>query len=638
MTAENDAYLPISAYGAIGNMRTVALVGRNGSIDWSCFPELGGASVFAAILDRRRGGRFRASPRGHATSAQRYRGSSWVLETRFEVEGGQLLLTDFMPLRSGIVGVAEPETEPAIYRVLRCEGGEVDVEIEWSPRFGYARERTQIQPIRGGFHAIGETEGMVLSGLRSEEARLVDRDGPVVEGSVRLTAGEYRVLVARYLPEEHDSRGISEVAESSPREAAELLRMTCDAWVRWAHDNEERPTEDWAGEWSQLVTRSELVLKLLSHPWTGAIAAAPTTSLPECIGGVRNWDYRYCWIRDGALVIQALHALGHSSEAHRFLDFLESGVSRDPSHGLQIMYGLHGETDLEEVELEHLEGYRGSRPVRIGNAAAGQRQHDTYGELLDAAYELVRRGEELKPEARGFLARIADAACNAWREPDSGVWEMRAAEQHFVHSKVMIWVALDRAVRLAEETGMEGDVEKWRSARHALRSLILRKGYGERLGAFRQTFTTDDVDAASLRFAIEEFLPADDPRMRGTIDAVLERLTEQGLVYRYLTADGLPGGEAAFCVCTFWLVDALTLAGRIDEALEIYGGIISRTNHVGLLSEQIDPRSGEFLGNFPQAYSHLGLINSALYLSEALDRPVPRRASLLGERTAEQST
>lgn len=629
-----SGYQPISGYGAIGNLRSVALVAANGSIDWCCMPELSGPSVFAAILDHRRGGRFRLEPARRRSTRQRYRGDTCVLESRFVVEGGELILTDFMPLRGSIIGVRDPETSPDIYRVLWCTGGEVEVDLEWSPRFDYARALPEVRPAERGFIATAGDESMLLLGVAPDEARVVDHgDGPLVEGSLRMRSGDRRVLVTRYA-----APGVRHAPDRPNTDLPDadavnrLLQETCDAWIAWAHDNQERPADVWAGEWTPLVTRSELVLKMLTHPDTGAIAAAPTTSLPEWIGGERNWDYRYCWVRDGALVIQALHALGHADEAHHFLEFVERSVRGEGSDGLQIMYGLHGETQLPEVELSHLEGYRGSRPVRIGNAAAGQRQHDTYGELLDAAYELVRRGEELGPVQNGFLARIADAACESWRRPDSGIWEVRQAEMHYVHSKVMLWVALDRAVRLAEERGLEGDVDRWRQTRDDLHDLVMRKGYDERRGTFTQTFSSSALDSAALRFAIEEFLPASGPRMSSTIDRILEQLTENGLVYRYRMEDGIPGSEGAFCVCTFWLVDALTLAGRIDEALDIYNSILARANDVGLLAEQIDPGTGEFLGNFPQAYSHLGVINSALYLATAMERPVPERPALVGLR------
>jgi GH15 family glucan-1,4-alpha-glucosidase len=634
MARSTSPYLPIADYGAIGNLRTVALVGRNGSIDWCCLPALAGASVFGALLDHQRGGRFRVAPARACRSEQRYRGDTCVLETHFVAEGGDLLLTDFMPLRGTIIGAHDPETEPSIYRLLHCTGGEVEVEVAWSPRFDYARAETRVERIEGGFLAHAAGERLVLGGALGEAEIAGTGAGPEVRARFSLRAGEARALVVRYSAD--DVRHAPQRAD--PRVdlegAVRLLRDTSDTWVRWAHDNEERPTSCWAGEWNQAVTRSELTLKLLTHPDTGAIAAAPTTSLPEDIGGVRNWDYRYSWVRDSSFVVQALHSLGHGAEAQDFLNFVERAARRGSGrdHGLQIMYGLHGETDLPEHTLEHLEGYRGSRPVRVGNAAAGQRQHDTYGELIDAAYELARRGEELEPDDWSFLSQVAERACHSWREADSGIWEMRGPERHYTHSKVMVWVALDRAVRMADRWGLEGNVERWRQTRDMLYGLILRRGYDEEVGAFTLSFGSRALDAATLRFPVQEFISTEDPRMQSTIDRILERLTENGLVYRYRIDDGLPGDEGAFGLCTFWLVDALILSDRLDEAQEIFEGIMRRANHVGLYSEQIDPASGEFLGNFPQAFTHLGVINSALYLARAEERPIPERARLLGNR------
>lgn len=627
-----DGYLPIADYAAIGNLRTVALVGRDGSIDWCCLPALDRPSVFGRLLDARRGGHFRVAPVGAPAGEQRYRGDTCVLETAFRTDQGQVVVTDFMPLRGSIIGAEDPDTDPTIYRMVHGLGGEVEMEVEWAPRFDYARARVRMEQVEGGYRASAGRESLVLAGLPAGAEVVDDGYGPVLRARFAVHAGARVALVVRYAAEDVEHAPARVEADVSVAETMEEMRRAVDAWVIWAHDNEKQPTADWAGEWAGLVTRSELTLKLLTHPDSGAIAAAPTTSLPEWIGGPRNWDYRYCWIRDASFVVQALHALGHTAEATDFLNFVERAVqsrARD-SAGLQIMYGLHGEGDLPEFELEHLEGYRGSAPVRIGNGAAGQRQHDTYGELADAAYELLRHGVELDRSHFPILSGVVESACGSWRKPDSGIWEMRGPERHFVHSKVMVWAALDRGVRLAEGWGMEGDVDRWRSTRDLLCRLILRKGYDEELGAFTQSFGNPALDAACLRFPVQEFIRADDPRMLSTIDRVLERLTDNGLVYRYRVDDGIDSPEGAFGLCTFWLVDALTLAGRVDEAWEIFEGMAARANAVGLYPEQIDPASGDFLGNYPQAFTHLGLINSALYLARAEGRPVPERAALLG--------
>jgi GH15 family glucan-1,4-alpha-glucosidase len=626
-----DGYLPIEHYGAIGNLRTVALVGLDGSIDWCCLPELDRPSTFGAILDSKRGGRFRVAPAGRWRSEQRYLEATNVLETLFEAGGGRLSVTDFMPLHGSILGAGDPLTAPEIHRILRCEQGEVEVEVEWSPRFDYARAVPRVARLTGGFVAEANGERVTLGGLPADAVEIAEGEGgPVLHARIRLPAGERMVLVTRYG---------SPDARAALNESLSALETTIHAWREWAHHC-ERPEEcAFAGEWHPQVIRSGLALKLLTHPETGAIAAAATASLPENIGGVRNWDYRFTWIRDAAFTAQALFAVGHRAEALDFLKWAHgvSSVKGDRPFGLQIMYGLHGETELPEFDLEHLEGYRGSRPVRIGNGAAKQRQLDIYGELLGSAYELVRMGRALDPPLMAFLSRVADQACDVWREPDYGIWEVRGGPRHFVYSKVMVWVALDRAVRMAERWGLPGRVGMWRRNRDAVRQAILAEGYDRRVGAFVQSFGSSVLDASNLLIPIVEFLPFDDPRVQGTIDRTLERLTENGLVYRYLADDGLPGGEGAFGLTTFWMVDALALSGRLEEAREMFEGVARRANHVGLYSEEFDPRTGAFLGNFPQAFSHIGFINSALYLARAEGRIAPAPAPVGSQEHGEET-
>jgi GH15 family glucan-1,4-alpha-glucosidase len=407
--------------------------------------------------------------------------------------------------------------------------------------------------------------------------------------------------------------------------ALETLEETIESWHAWLYKPEATGSREWAGDWHDLVLRSELALKLLVHANTGAVAAAATTSIPETIGGVRNWDYRYSWIRDAALAVQALGALGHREEGNDFLHWAErvSEQHMREKQDLQIMYTLHGKPDLAEFELGHLEGYRGSRPVRFGNAAADQRQLDIYGELLTSAYELDRQDIELEADIWSFLSTTTDRACQIWEEEDDGIWEQRNGPRHYVYSKVMVWMALDRAIHLVSDGKMEGHVEHWKRSRDQVGKDILDRGYDEELGAFIQAYDRPDLDASNLLIPLQEFLPFDDLRVQGTIDATLDHLTENGLVYRYLNDDGLPGKEGAFGLCTFWLVDALALSGRIEEAREIFEGIGHRANHVGLYSEQIDPASGEFLGNLPQAFTHLGFINSRLYLAHAEGDKIP---------------
>lgn len=616
-----DGYLPIEDYGAIGNLRTVALVGLNGSIDWCCLPELDRPSVFGALLDRRRGGRFRVAPAGGARGEQRYLPRTNVLETRFDSGRGCLVTTDFLPLHGTIIGAGTPPTVPEIHRIVLCERGQVEVEVEWSPRFDYARASTRIALVGGRFLARAGPESLTLAGLPPGGEVADDGSGPAVRSRFLLRAGERIALLTRYGPEQPRS----DLAGSMS-----ALRATVAAWRGWAHRCSDRDECALGGRWHDQVVRSSLTLKLLTHPDSGAIAAAPTTSLPEEIGGVRNWDYRFSWIRDSAFTVQAFLALGHRAEALDFLHWAQ-GVSMEKeteSLQLRIMYGLHGETELPEIELPHLEGYRGSRPVRIGNAAADQLQHDIYGELLGAGYEYVRLGGRLPPPLRRFLAAVADRAAAAWRQPDRGIWEVRGGARHFVYSKVMCWVALDRAIRMSERWGMTGRVPLWRREREAIRRAVLAEGFDPEVGAFVQSFGSKTLDASNLLIPLVEFLPFDDPRVQGTIDRTMEGLMENGFVYRYLADDGLPGGEGVFGLCTFWLVSALALSGRLEEAREIFDRMAEHSNHLGLFAEELDPRTGAFLGNFPQAFTHIGFINSSLYLARSEGRPAPAPAPM----------
>jgi pentatricopeptide repeat protein len=623
-------YTPIEDYGAVGNMRSVALVSRRGSIDWCCFPRLDAGSVFAAILDHRRGGRFRVAPASAARGAdeahgdQHYVKRTNVLVTRWDGGGARLSVTDFMPLDGRVPDDGEPP--PAVlYRVLRCEGGSLDVALEWSPRFDYARASMTIEAGEGGYHAAAGDERLVLEGLPVHGRVEEDDDGqPVLRATFTLSDGDVVPLLCRY---------VEDGARVRLEEWEERQHRTEHAWRQWLETRDEGQPCDFAGQWQPLVNRSGLAAKLVTYPKTGAIAAAATTSLPEEIGGVRNWDYRYAWIRDASFTAQAFVALGHRREAVQFLEWAENvsmqgGTEREKLH---LMYSLYGETDLEEKELDHLEGYRESRPVRIGNKAAEQFQLDIYGELLSAAYELARLGVRIDELQWKFLTFVADQACSRWQEPDYGIWEVRAGKQHFVHSKLMAWVALDRAIRLADRFGLPGDVPRWRRTCDAVRASILEHGYDEERGAFVQYYGSQALDASNLVMSVVGFLPPDDPRIQSTIDRSLEELTENGLVFRYRpdqTDDGLPGHEGAFGLTTFWMIDALALSGRIDEARSMFDGMARRANHVGLYSEEIDPESGLFLGNFPQAFTHIGFVNSAVYIAHAEGRDIPAPAPL----------
>jgi GH15 family glucan-1,4-alpha-glucosidase len=611
--------LAIEDHGAIGNLRTVALVGRDGNIDWCPLPGLQSPSVFAAILDQERGGSFRVRPAGADLGAQAYVRHTNVLETRFEDGDARLVVLDCMPLRGDLDGVGGTTTEPAIHRLLQAEDGDVDVEVEWSPRFRYGSGRPQILPVEGGFLAWAGDDALTLSGVHEEEVSLREHDGATtLLARFTLADGERRALVTRWG---------TDVEAADLDDSEHVVHEAVQAWQAWVHKAEASGSRAWAAPHEELVVRSELALKLLSHGETGAIAAAATTSLPEEIGGVRNWDYRYSWIRDSALAAQALHALGHKAEAHAFVEWTER-VARDhrgEDRSMQIVYGLHGETDLGERDLPGLAGYRRSAPVRVGNEAVDQLQLDIFGELIGAVHELVRMGDDVSDDILAFLPEVADDACRQWKEQDYGLWELRTGPFHFVYSKVMVWVALDRAIGLAEAGLIEGDVERWRRTSEDVRAEVLERGFDPDLGAFAQSYERAELDASNLLFPLLEFLPFDDPRVQSTIDATIDGLTEEGLVYRYHADDGIAGGEGAFGLCNFWLVDALAMSGRVDEARALFERMASLANHVGLFSEQIDPATGAHLGNFPQAFTHLGLINSALYLAyaEGRESPVP---------------
>jgi GH15 family glucan-1,4-alpha-glucosidase len=608
------AYPPIADCAVIGNLRTTAVLTRDGRVVWWCVPELQHGSVFAALLDHRCGGAFRVSPRGWSSVSRAYAGRTAVLVTTYACPAGDLTVTDFMPIRGSIAGCTEADAPPQIHRLLRCDQGRVEVEVEWAPRFDYARAPAAVARRDGRFVARAGGETLSLAGLDGE---IVDGpDGPSVRGAITLTAGREAVLVTWY--------GAADRAVGFEQSRA-ALGETGAAWRGWMDaGNGGDAVRAWTGVRRALVDRSAIVLKMLTHPHTGGIAAAPTTSLPESIGGVRNWDYRYAWIRDASFTVQALLAIGHAQEAKAFVEFAERAAMEwsKGHHEIALMYDLHGGHVPDEEELPHLEGYLHSRPVRIGNGARDQVQHDVYGELIDCAYQLLRRGGALAPEVFPFLARMADRACAVWREPDDGIWEFRAEPRHFTYSKVMVWVALDRAVRLADGYGLTGDVARWRRTRDEVRDDVIAHGYDAEIGSFVIAYGSKELDAANLRIPLLEFLPASDPRVQGTIDRALERLTQHDLVFRYRLDDGLSGHEGAFGLCTFWLCEALALSGRRLEARRVFDGMAARANDVGLYAEEIDPQTGAFLGNFPQAFTHIGLINAALYLAAAEGEPV----------------
>jgi len=599
-----NEYPPIEDHGLVGDLRTCALVSRDGTVDWCPLPEIDSPSVFAGLLDAERGGHFRVAPETAFEADQSYVERTNVLRTTFETAGGRLRLTDFMVPIKGAVGA---DGERALYRKVEGLAGTVAVEVAFRPRFDYGRDDATLTARNGAIDATagGSDDRLTLASSLSFE--IGDAEA---RATAKVTAGDARWLVARYDPDGG--------TEYPPPER--VLSDTVDFWRDWTHtcDISECIFE---GQWHDMAVRSGLALKLLTHEHTGAVCAAPTTSLPEEIGGVRNWDYRYNWIRDAAFTVQALVNLGHTYEATRYVDwFLDLCQATEPAE-IQPLYGLHGETDLSETELDHLDGYRGSRPVRIGNGAAEQRQLDTYGELVLAVSETARFADIVSADDWAAIRDIVEYVCEVWTEPDAGIWEVRDGPKQFVFSKLMCWVALDRGLALAREGGFDAPTERWRAVRGRIRSEILERGYSESAGYFTQAFGDEGtIDATGLLVPVVGFLPADDDRVQNTIDAVRARLTSaDGLVDRYDGTDGLPGEEGAFLWCSFWLVDALALSGRLEEAREVFRSLVDLVNPVGLLAEEIDPESGAHLGNFPQGFSHIGLINSALYLAHAAE-------------------
>ena len=608
-TPTKSDFEPLANYGLIGNLETCALVSRRGSVDWLPVPHLESPSVFARLLDAD-GGQFTVQPAADFESTVRYCGRTNVLETTFRTDTGTVSLTDFMP---PLGATPDGVPERALYRGLACRDGTVDLGVTFEPRFDFARGSTTLDATDDGVVATGSDERLLCWSTDSRDSLTVEGDRATA--SLSLDDGEQVWLGLSY----------GEPVGPSTARCEQALDATINYWRSWSHSCPDEDDCVFGGPWHALAVRSGLVLKLLTHHETGAIAAAPTTSLPEEIGGIRNWDYRYNWIRDAAFTVQALTNLGHANEASDYLSwFLDICRDTDPE-AIQPLYGLHGEPNLTERTLPHLSGYRDSGPVRIGNEAAEQRQLDTYGELLLAIFEATRAGISLTEADWQAVCRIVDYVTKVWREPDSGIWEVRSEPLHFSFSKLMCWVAIDRGLALAAETGFEAPVERWRDHRSQLRAAILDEGLDPSGEYFVRSFEEDDVlDAAMLLVAFVGFLPFDDPRVTSTIRAVDDRLaTDEGLVYRYDGIDGLPGGEGTFLLCSFWLVDALALTGRVEEAERRLERLIEYVSPVGLLAEEVDGATGSHLGNYPQAFSHIGLLNSALYVSRAKGMAAP---------------
>jgi GH15 family glucan-1,4-alpha-glucosidase len=593
-----NPYPPISDYALLSDCHTAALVSLDGSVDWCCFHRFEARPVFARLLDWGKGGFFRVAPRDEYTVSRRYLPDTNVLETTFRTESGVLVLTDFVPVKRDM---GHPDHH--LIRIVRCTEGEVAVKVKFEPRFDYGLTEPRLEQVADDLAVVyGGADALVLQ----SELPIGTDEISACTAARTLRAGEEAFVALTYsLPHELTPERLS------ADEVAEKLRETEEYWREWS----ARCTYD--GPYRDAVVRSALVLKALTNGPTGAIVAAATTSLPEEVGGERNWDYRYTWLRDSALTLNALFALGYRDEAEEYMAWLKrttAGRAKD----LQIMYGVGGERFLPEVELDHLEGYRGSRPVRIGNGAYKQFQLDVFGELLDTVWVYRQNGGEIDESFWEFLGRVAGAVIDRWRQPDQGIWEIRGEPKHFTYSKVMAWVALDRVVRLAELDGREGAVDEWRIVRDEIRKLVEREGVHPDTGAFTQSFGDGGKhDASNLMIPIVGFVPHDDARARATSERIVEELSADGFVYRYLTdgVDGLSGDEATFAICSFWLVECLARAGETERARELFERLLGFCNDVGLLAEEIDPHSGELVGNFPQAFSHVGLVQAAIALA-----------------------
>lgn len=581
----------IEDYALIGDCHTAALVGRDGSLDWLCLPRFDSGACFAALLGQEENGRWLLHPAADVREIRRrYRGDTLILETDFVTDHGVARLVDFMPPRT---------SHPQVVRVVEGVRGQVPMEMDLVIRFDYGSIVPWVRKIEGGIRAVAGPDTVDCESdvdLRGQNLHTV--------ATFTVSEGQSVPFTLSWSPT-HEQRLRS-------RHWKESVRATETWWTEWA----SRCT--YQGEWSAPVLRSLLTLKALIYQPTGGIVAAPTTSLPEFLGGNRNWDYRYCWVRDATFTLYALILGGYHEEASAWRRWLLRAVAGTPSE-LQIMYGLAGERRLTELTLPWLSGYSHSAPVRTGNSAHAQSQLDVYGEFMDTVHLALHAG--LRPTDDSWKVQVAllDFLENGWRQPDHGIWEVRGPKQHFTHSKVMAWVAFDRGIRTVEDFGLPaGDVAKWRRLRDEIHAEVCREGFNAELNSFVQYYGSRDADASLLTLATAGFLPATDPRICGTVEFVQSELMDNGLLRRYQSGggvDGMPPGEGCFLPCTFWLVNNLALMGRVREAREIWERLLDLRNDVGLLPEEYDPSARRFLGNFPQAFTHVSLLNAASYLT-----------------------
>src|SRR5919106_6456307 len=579
--ASPTAYPPIKDFGVIGDLHTAALVSKLGSIDWCCWPDFDSPAVFCKLLDAELGGLFATNPLSSFDSSQRYVEGTNVLQTLFETDSGRIRLSDFMPVGRLVGGYVEdpPVTRRAISRLIEGLSGEVEVEVNFRPTFNYARAKTEIEPFAKGGVARSADEALVLY---CPFALNANADGGL-RGTFKISAGD-RVWL--HLSYGRDSK--LDFHELTAADHEIEFEQTIAHWREWLD------ICTYEGDYSSFVHRSALVLKLLTFAPTGAIVAAPTTSLPETPGGVRNWDYRYTWLRDSSLIIYALQLIGYYHEASAFLDWLNRlRIARHKR--VQIMYSVRGQDDLTEHHLQHLEGYHNSQPIRIGNAAYQQEQYDIFGEVLDATFLYHERVHKPLPKRWwDEVSFLADEAARCWNLPDNGIWEFRAGQRHFLYSKLLCWVALDRAIKLGIHRYDKKRFAGWVRTRDQIREVILQEGFNPKIGAFTQLIGGSALDATALTIPLLGLLPATDERVKSTITQINEKLSANGLVYRYLTDDGLPGREATFGICSFWLVDNLALAGQVDQARDLFEHLTRYAGELELFSEQIEPESGRF--------------------------------------------
>ncbi|HZO27657.1 MAG TPA: glycoside hydrolase family 15 protein [Chloroflexota bacterium] len=616
-------YLPIDQYGVIGDLHTAALVGRNGSIDWLCLPRFDSPSVFGAILDDKKGGRFKISAINQTATRQLYVPDTNVLITRFITPDGLAEIYDCMPIESDERGSRALVHD--LIRVVHCVRGTVELEAICQPAFNYARTPHTVRSVQHGCVFLSEGDRAAQMSLLAS-VPLTLRQGSA-RARFRVHEGDWVGFVLEWVNGRQPSTMLPPTISLRRK-----VQQTVDYWQRWVTRSTYR------GRWREHVARSALALKLLTYAPTGAIIAAPTTSLPEAIGGPRNWDYRYSWVRDSSFIVYALMRIGFNEEAARYIDFLTTRcLDVTTGKSLQVVYRIDGSTDLDEEVLDHLEGYRGTRPVRIGNAAKDQLQLDIFGELLDSIYLYDKYGSPISYDVWKSLTWLLNWLCDNWQQPDDGIWEVRGGRQCFVFSRMMCWVAYDRALRMANKRGLPAPRTRWEDTRTAIYEDVMAHGYDAKLGTFVQYYGAPYVDASNLLMPLVKFIAPTDPRMLSTIEETRHLLVSDSLVYRYdprcAAPDGLTGGEGAFSICTFWWVEALTRAGYLREARLTFEKMLTYANPLGLYAEEIG-HSAEALGNFPQGFTHLALISAAFNLDRALDSPhlwSPRiEAPLLG--------